>query len=60
MSSSKSKQRSSEVEELVDMDTDIPREHQTNPPTEIKEDGEATEEPSQRKRHGKQVVRNYS
>ena len=48
------------MEELVDMDTDIPREHQTNPLTEIKEDGEATEEPSQRKRHGKQVVRNYS
>ena len=43
MSSSKSKQRSSEVEESVDMDTDIPCEHQTNRPIEIEEDEEATQ-----------------
>ena len=60
MSSSKSKQRSSEVEESVHIDTDIPSEHQPNPPIEIEEDEEATREPSQRKRNGKQVARNYS
>jgi len=60
MSSSKSKQRSSGVEESVDMDSDIQNEQEANPPIEIEEDENAIQEPSQRKRHGKQVVRNYS
>ena len=59
-SASKSKQRSSEVEQSVDMDTDIPSEEQANRPIEIEEDEEATQQASQPKRHGKQVVRNYS
>ena len=48
------------MEESVDMDTDIPSEHQANRPIEIKEDEEATQEPSQRRRNGKQMARNYS
>ena len=48
------------MEESVDMDTDIPSEQQANPPIEIEEHEEVTQEPSQRKRRGKQVVRNYS
>ena len=48
------------MEESVDMDTDIPSEDQVNRPIEIEEEEEATQEPSQCKRHGKQVARNYS
>ena len=44
MSSSKSKKRSSlEVEESVDMDTDIPSEHQVNDPIEIEEEEKPTQ-----------------
>jgi len=60
MSSSKSTKRSSELEDSVDMDTDILSEHQPNRSIKIEEEEEATQEPSQRKRNGKQVARNYS
>ena len=60
MSSFKSEKRSSEVEEAVDMDTDISSAHQANRPIEIEEEEEATQEPSQCKRNRKQVARNYS
>ena len=48
------------MEESIDVDTDIPSEHQANWQIEIEEDKEATQEPSQRQRCGKQVARNYS
>ena len=48
------------MEESVDMDTNIPSEHQQNRPIEIEEEEEATQEPSQSKSKCKQVARNYS
>ena len=50
MSSSKSKKRSSSArEESVDMDTNIPSEHQSNDPIEIEEEEEASERVTQSK-----------
>jgi len=58
MSSCKSKKRnSSAMEELVDIDTDIPCEHQPNNPIEIKEEEEPTQKATKSKSKGKQVVR---
>jgi len=60
MSSSKFKKRSgSEIEESVNMETDIPSEDHDNVPIEIEEDETTQEAPPQTKSKGKQVGNSY-
>jgi len=48
---------SPKLEESVDMDTDIPSEHQPNDPIEIEEKEEESQKAMQSKNKGKQVGR---